>query len=279
MSFTFSQARRLSPEESSPYNNLISHALKQYQQGVHAKYAPEMTEANIFNKQIGPLATLASSPMFLNNPQFQHALGSLISQNLHKFGHGFGDEGHYNTYAEGIQKELNRAKKNAEKVSKAGKLATGISSAAGQAGSIFGDTASKFLNWMSGGKISNELAKSDNEIIDSLNRLKQSAIETRTMSPRDAEKTYSVHKNENPKEALTRIQKTNPNLYGPQDTYIGDEEDERAADNEMLHHSQELSQQIQQQLHKDISPNLIFNFLKKHPGDFHINDLLREVGQ
>lgn len=83
MVFTFSQARRVTPEESSPYNNLISNAMKNYTQGIHAKYAPQMAEADIFNKRMTPLSQLAASPMFLAlHPEQQQQIANMISQSM-----------------------------------------------------------------------------------------------------------------------------------------------------------------------------------------------------
>ncbi len=270
------------PEQTSPYNNFISNAMKSYQHGVRTKYAPEMMEADIFNKQLGPLATLATSPMFLNNPQFQHALGGLISENLHKFGHGFHGAGqednkvHFNSFSDNAKREVEHAVRNANKVSDAGKVATGVSGLAGKAESLFGHYGKDFVNWASGGKISSELAKSQNEITDSLNHLKQMAVQTQQMSPRDAEETFSIHENETSKQALDRVKKTNPELFQQQDNYTGDSQDERALDNEILNHAAELSQEIKQRTGKDIPETVIFDYIKKHPGQkIHLPTLLR----
>ena len=40
MSFTYIPARKVSDEESSPWNNLLTNAMKNYQATVNAKYAP-----------------------------------------------------------------------------------------------------------------------------------------------------------------------------------------------------------------------------------------------
>jgi hypothetical protein len=51
MSFTFSQARKLSPEETNPYNALLSRALDTFQKGVGAAYLPREKEAKIGQMQ------------------------------------------------------------------------------------------------------------------------------------------------------------------------------------------------------------------------------------
>src|SRR6187455_2073510 len=99
MTFTFSQPRKLNPEEVNPYAGAISKALEGYGQGMKAaympknmeadlykkqimnKYLPQMQEAEIFGKQFNPLAAIASNPMFLQNPQFQAALNRMIANN------------------------------------------------------------------------------------------------------------------------------------------------------------------------------------------------------
>jgi len=101
MVFTAFQARRLHPEEVNPMAGAVSKAMEGFGQGMKAaympgnlkqdllkkeilnKYLPQMQEAEIFGKQFSPLASLATTPMFLNNPRFQAALGELVSRNMH----------------------------------------------------------------------------------------------------------------------------------------------------------------------------------------------------
>ena len=51
MTFTFSQPRRITPEESSPWNTLLSNALKNYEGIAQAKFAPQQMQADIQQKQ------------------------------------------------------------------------------------------------------------------------------------------------------------------------------------------------------------------------------------
>lgn len=85
MAFPLMQLPIGTPEQTSPFNNLVHNALKTYQQQVHAKYAPEMMEADIFSKGIGPIATLAASPNFTGfNPEVSKMLGDYIGQYIAK---------------------------------------------------------------------------------------------------------------------------------------------------------------------------------------------------
>lgn len=81
--FTFTNPRALSPEESSPYNNLLSNALKNYKGIVSARYAPQMHQADIIGKALTPLANIAMSPLaqaFM--PQQKQMVNQYISQVL-----------------------------------------------------------------------------------------------------------------------------------------------------------------------------------------------------
>ena len=104
MSFTMPDFRRITSEESSPLNNMVSNAMKQYSNAINLRYKPRMAEADILAKQLGPLAALATSPMGVglagpqgdqarellskilqqsqaaNNPQQHHGLMQRLSQ-------------------------------------------------------------------------------------------------------------------------------------------------------------------------------------------------------
>jgi hypothetical protein len=93
MTFTFSQPRRLSIEESSPTGNLYANALKKYQQGVNAHYAPQRQEADIFAKEMGPMAALASNPNFSFDPQVREMISKRIADHIEKTQQKGGHEG------------------------------------------------------------------------------------------------------------------------------------------------------------------------------------------
>jgi hypothetical protein len=219
MAFSFSQPRRLLPEESSPFNNLLSNALKSYQQQVHARYAPQMAEADIFNKKIGPLATLATSPMFLQNPQFQEALGRLISQNLGSgFGQGGGQavqgaENHFPTYTEQNKKMFADTKKVAHELSQPGQTGVELSGISGWLQKNLGDTGKSISDFFTGGKINPDLYNKSQGFQTRLKVLKQNAIQTGKISAHDAEREFVQKKNETPDAAMERIQNSFPSLF------------------------------------------------------------------
>lgn len=81
----------LNREQSGAMPDIISHLLGGYSKGMHAAYLPKQIEADIFHKQISPLAMLASSPFFsAMNPEQQQQIGNYISQMLSRQGIGGG---------------------------------------------------------------------------------------------------------------------------------------------------------------------------------------------
>lgn len=83
MTFTFNPLPILSPEQQNPLNAFISNALKGYQGLKKASYLPKQLEADIFSKEIGPLASLASSPNFTGfNPEVQKLIAERIGKYL-----------------------------------------------------------------------------------------------------------------------------------------------------------------------------------------------------
>lgn len=74
---------KLTPEQVSPWSNLLSHSLAKYQALNKAQYAPERERAEIFGTEIGPLAALASNPNFTGfNPEVQKMISQRIGQYL-----------------------------------------------------------------------------------------------------------------------------------------------------------------------------------------------------
>ena len=73
----------LTPEQQSPWGNLLSNTLKNYQHSVNARYAPRQKEADIFSKEISPLAALASNPNFTGfNPEVQKMISERVGNYL-----------------------------------------------------------------------------------------------------------------------------------------------------------------------------------------------------
>ena len=88
MTFSFTNYAAIKPRHS-PLNDIIGKALSGYNEVTKSKYLKPSLEADIFHKQISPLAMLASSPYFSSlHPQQQHQIAGYISQMLNKQGMG-----------------------------------------------------------------------------------------------------------------------------------------------------------------------------------------------
>lgn len=91
-------------EQSGALPDLVSHLLSGYRGAVTNKYLPRTLEADIFHKQISPLAMLASSPYFSSlHPEQQHQIAGYISQMLSKQGLGGGQGAGGGAGAQGFQ--------------------------------------------------------------------------------------------------------------------------------------------------------------------------------
>lgn len=83
MSFTFTNARPLTEEETNPFGNLMGNALKKYMALNNAKYQRREKEADIFSKEMSPLAAIAANPnMRALYPQTQNSINNLVAQYL-----------------------------------------------------------------------------------------------------------------------------------------------------------------------------------------------------
>jgi hypothetical protein len=88
MSFTFSNAIS-SQLAKSPLEGLANSLFSGYEQGQNAKYRAREKEADIFHKQISPLAMLASSPYFSSlHPAQQQQIAGYISNMMNRNGLG-----------------------------------------------------------------------------------------------------------------------------------------------------------------------------------------------
>lgn len=66
-----------------PLHGLISNLIGGYGQGIKAHYMPHQIQADIFNKEISPLAALASNPNFTGfNPEIQQMIAGRIGKYL-----------------------------------------------------------------------------------------------------------------------------------------------------------------------------------------------------
>lgn len=82
--FTFSNPRALTPEESSPYNNLLSNALKNYQQMQQAQFIrpaleEELKKSKLFNQFYGPNI---ESEINLRGAQSGHLGATTLGENI-----------------------------------------------------------------------------------------------------------------------------------------------------------------------------------------------------
>jgi hypothetical protein len=88
MTFSFTNYAGIAPRHS-PLNDIIGKVLGGYNEVTKSKYLKPGLEADIFHKQISPLAMLASSPYFSSlHPQQQQQIAGYISQMLSKQGMG-----------------------------------------------------------------------------------------------------------------------------------------------------------------------------------------------
>ncbi len=88
MTFTFTNYAGIKPRPS-PFADIIGKVLGGYSDMTKAKFMPREKEAEIFNKQISPLAMLASSPFFSSmQPEQQHQIASYISKMMANQGIG-----------------------------------------------------------------------------------------------------------------------------------------------------------------------------------------------
>jgi hypothetical protein len=294
MVFTAFQARRLNPEEVNPFAGAVSKAIQGYGQGMNAAYLPKKIEADIFAKQIGPLATLATTPAFLQNPQFQAALGQIIAKHL-GYGQGGGGQGaEMPTYAGQAKKDVQDAESIAKDLSKAGKVRGYVSSAGGGLLNYGGDIGKKIMSLLPGGKtkelVNPELAEKQHQFDTFLQGLKNRALQTQTLNQSQAEEVFSEHKDENAMQRLQRIKRTVPSLFEQADAEQSmsgqdggeeapmDVEDQNNNDNRDLSFAADLSEQIKAKTGHDISPDLIFNYMKRVPGKINIPQLLKAAG-
>ncbi len=88
MTFTFTNYAAIAPRRS-PLHDIIGRTLAGYNEATKSKYLKREKEADIFSKQISPLAMLASSPFFSSmQPEQQHQIASYISKMMGQQGVG-----------------------------------------------------------------------------------------------------------------------------------------------------------------------------------------------
>lgn len=313
--------RPMRPEEANPWAGAISKAMEGIKEGVHTAYLPkkmetdilhkqiinaflpQMQEAEIFGKQFSPLASLATSPMFLQNPQFQKMLGQLIAQNPGMAGlQGGGSHGGQGgqgtqrfineapTYAEQANLDLADAQKLADDISKQGKIKGFISSAGGGIKSYGGELGNAIISHLPKKVqelLNPQLAANIHKFETYLTGLKNRAIQTHVMTEAQANKEFSEHEDENALQRLERIRRIAPSLFQqgnvetPQqeeentENVAMDKEDENHNDNELLTKASKLSDEIKEKKGYDIDPQFIVNYYKANPGRINIEQLLK----
>lgn len=264
----------LNREQSGAMPDIISHLLGGYSKGMHAAYLPQQIEADIFSKKISPLATLATSPMFLQNPQFQQALGNLLSRNLGGMGQGFeGLGGNNETFAGQIGRDINEAENYANELTKGGKVQSSLSGVGGQLENQLGEVGKHIAEFFG---LSPNLANKENQFNDTLKRLKKTAIDTQLLSPRDAEDIFTQRKNETAKQALTRIKKRAPSLFQQGESPNQGQmaiEDQRESDNRLYKQAIDVTEQVKNKTGIDLDEMKVFDYIKKHPGKIHFPSL------
>jgi len=285
----FSFANVVSQElPKHPLHGLISNLIGGYGQGIKAHYMPEQIQADIFAKKLGPLATLSANPIFMQNPQFQEALGHLVSSAFK--GHGgaegaLGDSLSAPTYSGQANMDADEAEALANRQAGAGTANVHASGWVGQLNKFapgFGDKVSQFLT---GGAVNSKLAKEKNTLDTLFSRMKQYAINSKTLPEKDIDELFETNKNETDADKLARIRKTNPGLYKG---YFGRQksggtggtssnEDQNESDNALLNTASTLAEQIKSRAGVDLSPDVIFGYLQSHPGEIHIEKMIKEL--
>lgn len=174
MAFTFTNYPILTPEQQSPWQGALSRALDSYSKITKASYMPRQMEADLFAKEIGPLAGLASSPNFTGfNPQIQKMIAQRIGKYLGGAGGASGaEEGDGETtpgYAD--DKDIySRLSQGADvALSRGGKANVGKSNLAGEA-EKFG-LPKAIVNALGGTKAAGENAKFEQAMKEGIRRL------------------------------------------------------------------------------------------------------------
>lgn len=271
MAFTFSQARKLSPDEANPMNALISRAMETFGKGMNLSYLPREKEAGIFSKEIGPLAALASNPNFTGfNPEVQKMIAQKIG------GYLGGQQGAQQATAQGTtpgyasdQDIYGRLKHGSDITqSPGGQLKTAKSNLVGQAEKWgLPHVISQLLG---GSETAGESAAFDQVKDEAIQKLKLKGY-----SEGQAKKIIEQRKGESNNAYNARIKPLFINEN--QMDSMGDESQMESA-NEGIQFALSLSQQIKERTGKDIPENVIFDYMQKHPGKLNIPKLLKAVG-
>ncbi len=252
-SFTFNPLPLLTPEQQNPMNALISRAMENFGKGTKLAYLPKQLEADIFAKKLGPLATLATTPTFMNDPHFQAELRKFLSQGgFGNYGNGEGASNGAPTYAEQAGLNAADASRLAHALTKAGKGNVGISSLGGLIQNYGGDLGKKTLDFFTGGAVNPNLSNQSNKFDTELNLLKNKAIQTQVLSPEQANEIFRRLPNETPDDTMKRVVSTNPQLFQQPNNpnFINENNPPKSVDEKIARDEQERAQ-----YEKGINPN------------------------
>ena len=206
MTFTFSQLPIGTPEQTSPWNNLLANSLKNYQHILSAEYAPQSKEADIFAKEIAPLAQLAANPNFKGfNPETQAQISKRVSDYLSKAHEGAQGEGQNGNFQETTspgydEKNLfSNLKKGAETVlGKGGTSKVARSNIAGKAEKL------GLPDWISNALGGNEAAGENAQFKTNVDAFEH-WLTVNGYSPQKAAKIAHPYPSENAKQYAERI--------------------------------------------------------------------------
>lgn len=270
MTFTFNQYPILTPEQQNPMNALISRAMDTFQKGTKAAYQPRKMEADIFAKEIGPLAALASSPNFTGfNPQVQ----KMIAERIHGYLGSHGEQGEGRGLTESTpgyasDKDIFARLKHGSDITQSpgGQLKTAKSNLVGQAEKW--GLPHSIAQILGGSGEAGESAAFDQVQNEAVQRLKLKGY-----SESQARKMIEQQKGESNEAYASRIQP----LFVGDDNGTMDQEDLRSHDNQDLTRASNISQQLAAEGY-DIPETVIFDYMQKHPGKISLPKLFKAAG-
>jgi len=306
---TFYTPRKLKATEVNPLSNLLSGALDTYQKGLKASYMPRQLEADIFSKNIGPLASIATSPMArYMAPEQQKQILNYISQSLGQMGGGMptgqsigGQQGASN---EGFALPPSGSTESRSKEAIAGEniinsrfktLQDAVQKIQNEKG------ISGLLGRVSLGASGSEapIAKlfANKDIKNAQTDLEDSLVKYLHYSPEKAHSKVQKGLIQNSKDFLASLaqqqqvaqQEINQGkqtlqhgiqLGGnsqPQQQQISNE-NQQEEDNADISFALELANKIKKRTGHDVPENLIVNYMHNHPGAINVPDLLKAVG-
>jgi len=289
MGFSYTQ-QKFSPEESSPMNGLVSRAMKGYSEAQKLKYQPRMMEAEILAKNLGPLAELGTST---HGAAFAGEQGKeareAVSQLLHDWRKGqlppehhgllhrlFGEHenklkpAEHTTPAYASDENLyNRLAKGADALYGTGNKTDLMKSNLASASKSLG-LPDAISNALGGTKTNSANAANEQAINEGVQRLKMKGYDEA-----NARSLLQRQPNEDNNSYKARIK----SLFiseekQPNENEITSETNDEAAKS----FSEQLSDTINKNKNIDIPPTFIFDWIQKHPDNFHINDLIKAYG-